>query len=92
VQNDPDRLFSLMHDIISSYPEWETTLAPRLLVGLWHPRFLPYAKSRLPYCRRSYIGSSPGIARKYFWKDVDVFSVQFSVLATADGEKYASVF
>ena len=87
VQNDPDRLFSLMHKIISAQPDWETALAPRILLGLWHPRFLLFAKANLPYCRRSYIGNSPYIARKYFWNEVDVFSMLFSSLATMDGQK-----
>jgi hypothetical protein len=87
VQNDPDRLFSLMHQIISAQPEWETNLAPRILLGLWHPRFLSFAKARLPYCRRSYIGNSPYIARKYFWEDCDAFSMAFAALTTADGQK-----
>lgn len=85
VQNDPDRLFSLMHKIISAQPDWETKLAPRLLLGLWHPRFLSFAKANLPYCRRSYIGNSPYIARRYFWNNVDVFSMAFPALTTTDG-------
>jgi hypothetical protein len=76
-----------MHDIISSHPDWETALAPRILLGLWHPRFIAFAKGRLPYCRRSYIGNSTYIARKYFWKDCDVFSMAFGSLTTADGER-----
>ena len=87
VQNDPDRLFRLMHAVISGQPEWETKLAPRILLGLWHPRFVAYAKSRLPYCRRSYIGVSTTMARKYFWDDVEVFSIAFSTLAGSDGLK-----
>jgi phosphatidylglycerol phospholipase C len=89
VQNDPDRLFSLMHKIISAQPDWETALAPRILLGLWHPRFLDHAKARLPYCRRSYIGSSTRIARKYFWEDCDAFSIAFGALAAYDGQRYA---
>jgi len=88
VQNEPDRLFSLMHDIISEQPEWETKLAPRILLGLWHPRFVASAKARLPYCRRSHIGVSISLARKYFWKDVDVFSMAFASLTGADGSKF----
>jgi phosphatidylglycerol phospholipase C len=88
VQNDPDRLFALMHEIITAQPNWETLLAPRILLGLWHPCFLPYAKARLPYCRRSFIGYSPYIARKYFWADCDAFSVAFDALATSDGQKF----
>jgi len=88
VQNDPDRLFRLMHDIISAQPDWETALAPRILLGLWHPRFIAFAKERLPYCRRSYIGNSIYIARKYFWKDCHAFSLSFGSLTTGDGERY----
>lgn len=88
VQNDPDRLFALMHDVISAHPNWETALAPRILLGMWHPRFLGFAKSRLPYCRRSYIGNSTYIARKYFWNDCDAFSMWFGSLTTADGQKF----
>ncbi|KAG9317336.1 PLC-like phosphodiesterase [Chiua virens] len=85
LQNDPDRLFRLMHAIISEQPEWETKLAPRILLGLWHPRFVVYAKARLPYCRRSHIGVSTTLAREYFWDDVEVFSMAFSTLAGIDG-------
>ena len=88
VQNDPARLFSLMHKIISAQPDWETKLAPRLLLGLWHPKFLEPAKSKLPYCRRSHIGTSPATARKYFWKDCDAFSMDFASLTTSDGQKF----
>ncbi|TFK17115.1 PLC-like phosphodiesterase [Coprinopsis marcescibilis] len=89
VQNDPDRLFALMHSIISSSdPNWETTLAPRILLGLWHPGFLEHAKKRLPYCRRSYIGDSVGLARKYFWGECDTFSMSFASLAGAGGQKF----
>lgn len=87
VQNDPERLFSLMHDIISAQPAWQTDLAPRILLGLWHPRFLQFAKSRLPYCRRSHIGVSTYIARKYFWNDCEAFSISFGALTTYDGQK-----
>ena len=88
IQNDPSKLFSLMHTIISSYDEWQTRLAPRLLIGLWHPSFVRSAKEHLPYCRRSYIGENLALARKYFWNDVDAFSMWFGSLTTADGEKF----
>ena len=81
-----------MHDIITSQPNWESTLAPRILLGLWHPRFLPFAKHRLPYCRRSYIGYSVAIARKYFWQDCHAFSISFASLTTTDGQKFVFPF
>ncbi|KAI0268169.1 PLC-like phosphodiesterase [Gloeopeniophorella convolvens] len=88
VYNDPSRLFTLMHNIISSHPDWETKLAPRIILGLWHPRFVTAAKVHIPYCKRSHIGAGPDIARKYFWDDCDAFSMWFPGLATADGEKF----
>ncbi|KAJ7639393.1 PLC-like phosphodiesterase [Roridomyces roridus] len=87
-QNTPSRLFALMHKIISAHPEWETRLAPRILLGLWHPNFLGPAKQQLPYCRRSYIGESTALARQYFWDDCEVFSVAFAALTSKDGERF----
>jgi phosphatidylglycerol phospholipase C len=87
LDNEPDRLYSLMHKIISAQTNWERDLAPRLLLGVWHTKFLPAAKQLLPYCRRSFIGTSTSIAREYFWDDVQAFSIYFNVLSTADGKK-----
>lgn len=89
--NNPARLFALMHAIISAHADYETLLAPRILLGLWHPRFIGHAKETLPYCRRSYIGNSPYIARKYFWKDCDAFSISFGALTTADGQRWVVI-
>jgi phosphatidylglycerol phospholipase C len=91
VQNTPARLFALMHKTISAYPAWEELLAPRILLGLWHPSFLAPAKEQLPYCRRSYIGNCPAIARKYFWDDCEVFSIAFAALTSADGQRSVSI-
>ncbi|KAF9644499.1 PLC-like phosphodiesterase [Thelephora ganbajun] len=88
VQNDPPRLFNLMHKVISSYDDWQTALAPRILLGLWHPRFLSHAEKILPYCRRSHIGVSPALTKKYFWDSCEVFSMSFASLATTAGERF----
>lgn len=88
VQNDPDKLFKLMNEIITAQHDWQTNLAPRTVLGLWHPRFIASAKALLPYCRRSYIGNSTYIARKYFWNDCDAFSIALGALITADGERF----
>jgi hypothetical protein len=84
VNNDPDHLFKLIHAIISTQPEWQTALAPRLLIGLWHPRFLEPCAAILPFCRRSFIGVSVELAREHFWA-CDAFSVLFMSLATPEG-------
>ncbi|TFK55429.1 PLC-like phosphodiesterase [Heliocybe sulcata] len=88
MQNEPSRLFTLLNKTITSYESWETLLAPRILLGLWHPRFLDPAKNILPYLRRSYIGVSPYVARKYFWDSCDVFSIHFMILVSQDGAKF----
>ncbi|KZT60149.1 PLC-like phosphodiesterase [Calocera cornea HHB12733] len=88
VYNDPVRLFTLMHDTIASQPGWETELAPRILLGIWHPKFLKPARDLLPYCRRAHIGLSPYLGRKYFWDVCDGFSMNFGALATADGQQF----
>lgn len=59
VQNDPDRLFRLIHEIISAQENWEKDLAPRILLGLWHPKFIEPARKHLPYVKRAHIGKSP---------------------------------
>lgn len=86
LQNDPDRLFSLIHKAISAHPNWETDLAPRLILGLWHPRFIKPAQEKLPYCTRSFIGPDITVARKYFWESSEYFSIHFDALVTADGQ------
>jgi len=88
VQNDPERLFKRLNDVITSQPSWESILAPRILLGLWHPKFIEPAKRYLPFCQRSFIGFSIYVARKYFWNHCDAFSVWFAALASAEGQKY----
>lgn len=58
VQNDPNRLFRLMHEVISAQPNWEDMLAPRIILGLWHPKFIDPSKKYLPYLKRAHIGKS----------------------------------
>ena len=87
VFSEPLHLFTLMHETIATQPHWETYLAPRILLGLWHPRFIPYAQNILPYCKRSFIGVSPGIAKEYFWDSCEVFSMNFGVLASWEGQR-----
>ncbi|THH11737.1 hypothetical protein EW145_g484 [Phellinidium pouzarii] len=88
IYNEPKRLFSLMHTIISSHDNWETLLAPRIVLGLWHPKFIAPAKEFLPYCRRSHIGLSPYVARQHFWEGCDAFSMGFDALQTYEGERF----
>jgi glycerophosphoryl diester phosphodiesterase len=88
VQNDPDRLFKLLHEIITAQPEWETALAPRILLGLWHPKFIAPAKQWLPFISLSHIGGSIDFARTYFWSSCESFSLEFACLCTPEGQKF----
>ncbi|GAA6039630.1 hypothetical protein JCM8097_002226 [Rhodosporidiobolus ruineniae] len=88
VDNDPERLFGLIGEIVRSYPEYETKLGPRLVLGLWHPKYVEPATRLLPFIRCAHIGMSPALARKYFWDACDSFSMNFSCLVGADGEKF----
>jgi len=86
--NNPDRLFPLMRKVIESYPDYETDLAPRLILGLWHPKFLESALINVPSMKRIHIGMSPRAARKYFWNDCSGFSMYFACLVGADGQAF----
>jgi len=88
VWSDPQQLFSSMHNVISTQPDWETKLAPRILLGLWHPAFLPAAMHYVPYLKRSHIGLSPYIAREFFWDNVDAFSMNFASMCTLEGDRF----
>jgi len=88
IDNDPDRLFGLMNTIISRQANYVDTLGPRLILGLWHPRFIDSAKFHLPYCKLSFIGRSIPIARQYFWRDCQAFSINYNSLIGRDGEMF----
>jgi len=88
VQNDPNRLFRLIHETISAQPDWEKDLAPRIVLGLWHPKFIEPAKTHLPYLKRSHIGISCTFAKRWFWDSCEAFSMNFSTLVTAEGEAF----
>jgi len=90
VSNDPDRLFSTMHSSLAAFPGWETALAPRILLGLWHPCFIEPAIRHVGYLRRAHIGRSPWIAREYFWPHVEAFSLEFGALCSYEGQKFIS--
>lgn len=78
----------ILSTIISAQPAWEAELAPRILIGLWHPKFCAPAQRILPTIRLSHIGMSPHIARKFFWESCDTFSLSFSSLLTPAGERF----
>lgn len=77
-----------MARIISSYKDWETLLAPRLILGLWHPVFIRPALTHLPRLRRYHIGISPKLARQYFWDACEGFSMRFAMLVGYEGQNF----
>ena len=84
--NDPERLFALMSKTVAKFPDFETALAPRLILGLWHPKFIAPAKRHVPSLRRAHIGASPTRAEKFFWNDCDAFSMYFASLVGFEGQ------
>ncbi|GAA5977035.1 hypothetical protein JCM11641_001282 [Rhodosporidiobolus odoratus] len=88
VDNEPERLFPLIDAIVREYEGFETLLGPRLVLGLWHPKYVEPATRLLPYIRLAHIGMSPALARKYFFKDCHSFSMWFPCLVGSDGEKF----
>ncbi|OAV94841.1 hypothetical protein PTTG_00758 [Puccinia triticina 1-1 BBBD Race 1] len=83
--NDPERLFALIKASIERFEDHALLLSPRLVLGLWHPKFLEPSARLLPALRKAYIGSSPSIARKYFWDACSTFSMKFSCLVGWEG-------
>lgn len=54
-----------------------------ILVGR-HPKFIEPAKQILPELRRAHIGSSPHIAKEYFWESCESFSLDFASLSSTE--------
>ncbi|RSH78200.1 uncharacterized protein EHS24_002661 [Apiotrichum porosum] len=88
LNNNPEEMFPEMARIIASHENWETVLAPRLILGLWHPIFIRPAFKYLPKLRRYHIGISPSLARKYFWDACEGFSIAFAMLIGSDGQAF----
>ncbi|TIB75676.1 PLC-like phosphodiesterase [Wallemia mellicola] len=86
--NPPERLFSIMHKHISQYPNYENELAPRLILGLWHPKFIQPAKDIIPYAYLAHIGMSLSLARSHFFDHVKILSMSFSSLMGNDGQTF----
>lgn len=77
-----------MKGVVESFPNYATDLSPRLILGLWHPVFLDAALKHVPSMRRIHIGGSPWLARTYFWKHCDGFSMWFPALVGSDGQAF----
>ncbi|KAK8843467.1 hypothetical protein IAR55_007124 [Kwoniella newhampshirensis] len=87
VENDPVRLFGLIKDVVEGYEGWESRLAPRLILGIWHPKFIAAATTILPYLPRYAISMSIPQCRKYFFDACHGFSIMYEVLASSEGQR-----
>lgn len=75
--------------LASQSPDWESTIAPRLILGLWHPKFIAPALTILPSVKRCFIGIDLNLAqRPVFWDNVDSYSIAFPALATPRGRAF----
>ncbi|KAH9460666.1 hypothetical protein Pst134EB_008830 [Puccinia striiformis f. sp. tritici] len=83
--NDPERLFNLIKASIERFQDHALLLSPRLVLGMYHPKFLEPAARLLPDLKRIHIGVSPSMARNYFWEACEGFSMKFSCLVGWEG-------
>lgn len=63
-------------------------LAPRIILGVWHPKFLEPAARILPHVTRYCISMSIPQVKTYFWDQCDGFSVYYHALAGPDGAAF----
>ncbi|KAI9636540.1 PLC-like phosphodiesterase [Dioszegia hungarica] len=85
---DPERLFVLIQGVLTTFDDWEKRLAPRIILGLWHPKFLLPAARHLPYLPRYAISMTLADAKRYFWNSVHGFSMYYEGLATREGQLF----
>jgi len=87
--NPPERLFALMRKILSRHANWERTLAPRIILGIWHPAFMQHAVKILPDLKRCYIGIEINLASDpTFWDNCHAFSIAYAILASSSGQTF----
>lgn len=78
-----------MRAALAAHENWEITIAPRLILGFAHPKFVPHAITILPNIKRCFIGIDLKLAQyPIFWDACDAFSIAFPILATAEGERF----
>lgn len=78
-----------MRESLERYPSWKESLAPRMVLGLWHPKFVGPAISILRPLRRCFIGIHLSLAQApVFWETCDAFSIAFPVLTVGEGPAF----
>jgi len=88
MNNSPTLLFSKFAALLKdNFPERD--FSSQIVLGLWHPKFLPAADKFLPRFSRVHIGFSLPIARDHFPPEtVDGYSINFMVLSTKEGRLF----
>ncbi|KAI7823516.1 PLC-like phosphodiesterase, partial [Gamsiella multidivaricata] len=88
MNNSPALLFSKFAKLIEeNFPGRD--FSSQIVLGLWHPKFLPAADKYLPKFSRIHIGFSIPIARQHFPPSaVDGYSINFMVLSTPAGRQF----
>jgi len=78
-----------MRAVLSTHENWETTIAPRLILGIYHPKFVAHAMTILPNVKMCFIGIHLTLAqRPLFWEACDAFSIPFPFFTTAEGDRF----
>ncbi|KAF9578487.1 hypothetical protein BGW38_005685, partial [Lunasporangiospora selenospora] len=88
MDNSPNLILSKLALLIKeNFPERD--FSSQIVLGLWHPKFLPAADKYLPQYSRIHIGISLDIARTHFPPNtVDGYSINFMVLSTPEGRHF----
>ncbi|KAF0497713.1 PLC-like phosphodiesterase [Gigaspora margarita] len=77
---NPSSIFADIEKILRSRNDDLKIFSTRFILGIWHPKYLPFAKTYLPDIPIAYIGVSLKIALEYF-SCVDAYNVMYSSLA-----------
>ncbi|CAG8535111.1 10102_t:CDS:2, partial [Racocetra persica] len=73
-------IFADIEKILRSRSNDLKIFSTRFILGIWHPKYLPFAKAYLPELPVAYIGISLIIARDHF-SSVDAYNLLYSSLA-----------
>ncbi|KAF9413145.1 hypothetical protein BGZ94_000825 [Podila epigama] len=87
MNNSPTLLAKFAKLIEDNFPGRD--FSSQIVLGLWHPKFLPAADKYLPTFSRVHIGFSLDIARTHFPPHtVDGYSMNFMILSTTEGRLF----
>ncbi|CAG8447145.1 11398_t:CDS:2 [Ambispora gerdemannii] len=84
---NPLNIFELLAEILRTRNSDLGVFSKRIMLGIWHPKFLPYARKALPDIPIVNISESLTISREFF-SDVDGYSMSACTLAGKDGQSF----